>query len=154
MGAERDGGALPRIDEHSIAVDASPEAALAAARDVMTGTPSRPAIAGARLLGCRQLHPGGPPERVGSTLLGFEVVRSTPAEWALEGRHRFSRYGLTFRAEPAGAGASRLSAETHAEFPGAAGRVYRGLVIGTRGHVVAVRRLLRAAKRRAERHVN
>lgn len=35
-------------------------------------------------------------------------------------------------------------------FPGTAGRGYRTLVIGTRGHVVAVRRLLRATRRRAE----
>jgi hypothetical protein len=149
--AERDAGTLPRIDEHSIAVHAPPEAALAAARDVMTGTPSRPALAGARLLGCRELRPAGLPEEVGSTLLGFEVVRSTSSEWALQGRHRFSSYGLTFRAEPDGAGGSRLHAESHAAFPGLAGRLYRGLVIGTRGHVLAVRRLLRAAKRRAER---
>ncbi len=48
-------------------------------------------------------------------------------------------------------GTTTVLAESRAEFPGASGRVYRGLVIGTRGHVVAVRRLLQAIKRRAER---
>ena len=69
---------------------------------------------------------------------------------ALEGRHRYSRYALTFRIDPDGDG-SRLSAETRAEFPGWAGRAYRAGVIGTRGHVVVVRRLLRSVKARAER---
>jgi hypothetical protein len=44
-----------------------------------------------------------------------------------------------------------LCAETRAAFPGIGGRVYRGLVIGTGGHVLVVRGLLRAARRYAER---
>jgi hypothetical protein len=43
-----------------------------------------------------------------------------------------------------------VRAETRAAFPGLQGRAYRALVIGTRGHVLAVRRLLRAVKARAE----
>ena len=46
---------------------------------------------------------------------------------------------------------TRLGAETWAEFPGIHGRAYRAAVIGTRGHVVAVRRILAAVKRGAER---
>jgi hypothetical protein len=44
----------------------------------------------------------------------------------------------------------RLSAETRAEFPGRSGSAYRALVIGTRGHVLAVNSILRAVRRRAE----
>jgi hypothetical protein len=72
------------------------------------------------------------------------------AELALEGEHRFSRYELTFRTDRLAQDRSRLRAETRADFPGPAGRVYRALVIGTRGHVVAVRRMLVATKRHAE----
>jgi hypothetical protein len=59
----------------------------------------------------------------------------------LEGRHRFSRYALTFRLREAG-NATTVTAESRAEFPGMAGTAYRALVVGTGGHVVAVRRLL------------
>jgi hypothetical protein len=68
----------------------------------------------------------------------------------LRGRHRFSDYALIFRFEDAGADRTLLSAETRATFPGLAGRVYRTLVIGTRGHVLVTSRLLKAAKRQAE----
>ncbi len=67
----------------------------------------------------------------------------------LEGRHRFSRYRLAFEIVPLGGG-SRLKAITHAAFPGLVGQAYRTLVIGTKGHVVATTRILRAVKRRAE----
>jgi hypothetical protein len=78
------------------------------------------------------------------------VARSeAPVELALEGSHRFSRYALILRIDDLG-GRSRLRAETRAEFPGPHGRVYRALVIGTRGHVLMVRRILGAVKRRAE----
>jgi hypothetical protein len=39
-------------------------------------------------------------------------------------------------------------AETRAVFPGLKGRVYRALVIGTRLHVLAVRRVLGGVSRR------
>ena len=44
-----------------------------------------------------------------------------------------------------------LGAETRAEFPGKTGRLYRTAVIGTRGHVLATRSVLRTVRRRAER---
>lgn len=112
--------------------------------------PSRRAIG--RLLGVDPLDSSGDPLERGSTILGFRVERAVPgAELALEGRHRFSRYALIFRIHELGPGRSRLRAETRAVFPGAAGRVYRALVIGTHGHVVAVRRMLRATRARAQR---
>lgn len=87
---------------------------------------------------------------------GFCVSRSGPNEIALEGEHRFARYALVFRLDPLGGGSSsggsgtRLRAETRAAFPGLRGRAYRTLVIGTRGHVLVVRRLLEAVRRSAE----
>ena len=66
----------------------------------------------------------------------------------LVGRHRFSRYALVFTLSD-DAGGTRLAAETWAEFPGVQGRAYRAAVIGTRGHVVMVRRMLAAVARRA-----
>ena len=69
----------------------------------------------------------------------------------LEGEHRFSRYALIFHLDPLPGGRSRVRAETRAAFPGLRGRAYRALVIGTRGHVLAVKRLLRAVRARAER---
>jgi hypothetical protein len=88
----------------------------------------------------------------GSPVVGFRVVRANrPTLLALEGEHRYSRYALTFRLEELGPGRTEVRAETHAEFPGVQGRVYRALVIGSRAHVITVRSMLRAVKRRAER---
>ena len=69
---------------------------------------------------------------------------------SLRGAHRFSQYALEFSAHPGGNGTTRLRADTSADFPGVPGTLYRVLVIGTRGHATAVRRLLNAVKHRAE----
>ena len=45
-----------------------------------------------------------------------------------------------------------MPAETRAEFPHLKGAIYKGLVIGTRMHVLATRRILAGVKRNAERH--
>ena len=87
----------------------------------------------------------------GPLLGGFHVVGAErPRRWWLEGRHRFSVYALEFRIEELGPGRSRLSAESRAAFTGWAGSLYRTLVIGSGGHRVAVRRMLRSVKVRAE----
>jgi hypothetical protein len=65
-------------------------------------------------------------------------------------RHRFSTYAMILRLEPDGHGGTDLRAETDAVFPGLTGGAYRALVIGTRGHVLGMRRLLAAVRRRAE----
>ncbi len=89
---------------------------------------------------------------IGSTFPGFLVTRVIePAVLALEGQHRYSRYGLIFSLEPTKDERTLLRAETRAEFPGFKGTVYKTLVIGSRGHVVVTNRLLGAVKRRAER---
>jgi hypothetical protein len=140
MGVSEEIAALPYVDEHALAVAASPEEtweALQAVTERSFGEGAAPQLA--RLLGCEDES-------------GFHVAGSEPGrELALAGRHRFSRYALIFRLDASPAGGSRLRAETRAEFPGAKGAVYRALVIGSRGHVLATRRLLGAVKRRAER---
>jgi hypothetical protein len=82
---------------------------------------------------------------------GFAVAEAVaPRRVALCGAHRFSRYELAFQIEP-GAGSVTLSARTAAEFPGILGSVYRALVIGSGGHGILVRRMLRRMARSAER---
>ncbi|HEY5977614.1 MAG TPA: hypothetical protein VIT85_07130 [Solirubrobacterales bacterium] len=145
---------LPRIDEHSILID-TPRGR---AWDALLGVAERSVGAAgapryARLVGCEDTEAGGPrPLGPGSTMPGFHVESATaPGELALAGAHRFSDYGLIFRLEEAGEGRTRVRAETRADFPGLKGQAYKTLVIRTRGHVLAVRRVLAATKRRAER---
>lgn len=73
---------------------------------------------------------------------GFSIVEEEPPHLlGLAGRHRFSRYALDLRLEEAEAG-TRVSAVTYADFPGPRGAAYRAAVVGSRGHVLAVRRML------------
>ena len=153
-----DGGSpaseLPRIDEHRVAIAAEPaavwDALLATLGESFSG---RAPTAYARLIRGRPARASGPrPLAAGSEVPGFRVVRAEPANaLELEGRHLFSRYALRFRLDPQGT-TTELAAESLAEFPGPHGRAYRLLVISTRGHVVGVRRLLAAVRRRAEKH--
>jgi hypothetical protein len=143
---------LPRVDEHVVTIDASVADVWRALGVTLDRSfTNKPASIYARLVGCREYGPRGPrPLAAGSTIPGFRVVQAIPgAELVLDGRHRFSNYALTFRLESAGPNCTRLRAETRAAFPGAAGAVYRALVIGTRGHVIGVRRLLTTVQRRA-----
>jgi hypothetical protein len=145
---------LPYVDEHSVEIDTEPQATWDVLLRVVHGSFGGAASSQiARLLGCEQTHRGGDPEHPGATVPGFVVARSiAPTLYALLGAHRFARYALVFRIDAIDDGdRSRLHAETRAEFPGVKGRAYRTLVIGTRGHVLVVRRLLGTVKRRAER---
>jgi hypothetical protein len=145
---------LPHVDEHSVAVDAGRQATWEALLRVVEGSVSSTAAPRyARLVGCADTTASGPrPLAAGSTVPGFHVESTTePGELALAGSHRFSDYALIFRLDELEGGDTRIRAETRAEFPGLKGTVYRGLVIGTRMHVLAARRILGAAKRRAER---
>jgi hypothetical protein len=145
---------LPRVDEHAIVVGAAAPVLWDAMLQVLERSSSRPrATAVARALGCRDTAASGPrPLAAGSAFPGFHVAAAdAPRELQLAGSHRFSRYALIFRLGELGSGQVQLCAETRAEFPGPHGAVYRALVIGTGGHVLAVRRLLAAVKRRAER---
>jgi len=145
---------LPYVDEHSTIVAVPPEPTWEALLRVVEGTVSGGGASRfARLLGCADTEASGPrPLALGSTVPGFHVADAQPpGELFLGGRHRFSRYALNFRLDALGDGRTRLRAETRAEFPGLEGGIYRGLVIGTRMHVLATRRILAATKRRAER---
>jgi hypothetical protein len=145
---------LPHVDEHSLTVEAGREASWAALLHVAEATVSSAgAPRYARLVGCADTAAAGPrPLAVGSTFPGFHVAAAEePKELALAGSHRFSDYALIFRLEEMPDGRTRVHAETRAAFPGLKGALYKGLVIGTRLHVLATRRVLGATKRRAER---
>jgi hypothetical protein len=79
---------------------------------------------------------------------GFRIADEVEGKRvALTGRHRFARYRLEFELGPESAGHTRLSVLSYAEFPGALGRLYRTLLMGTGGHVLAVRHMIRAISR-------
>jgi hypothetical protein len=114
---------LPHIDEHSTQIPAATDRVWAA----LTESTRRLAA--------------GP---------GFSIAEVRAGERiALRGRHPFSRYELVFELEELGPERSRLRAVTNAAFPGPHGCAYRALVIGSGGHRVVVRRMLRAIGRRA-----
>jgi hypothetical protein len=146
-------GRLPFIDEHAVEVAATRERAWDALREVLERSfRGRRTELFARLLGASQTQPRGDPGETGASIVGFRVARAqAPTELDLEGEHRFSRYALTFRLDALADQRSRIRAETRAEFPGLHGRAYRAAVIGTRAHVVLVRRLLHAIRAMAER---
>jgi len=144
---------LPCIDEHTITISVDdPMCVWRALGDVLARS-RVPGFGRSHVPRFMRVDPGkrsGDPLHIGSTLPGFTVVGADPCrELALQGQHRFSSYALIFRLAT-GEHRTTLSAETRAAFPGIGGRVYRGLVIGTRGHVLVVRGVLRAARRRAE----
>lgn len=144
---------LPRIDEHAVDTLAPPEVVWAILpRGLEAALGHRRARRLARLLGCRERGAAEPfRAEPGATLPGFRVgFAEPPHALGLEGRHRFSRYALTFRIEPRGDG-STVRAETRAAFPGLRGRLYRALVVGSGGHVIVTRRILESLARRAER---
>jgi hypothetical protein len=143
---------LPEIDEHSVIVRAPQEVVWDAVVATIHAPGGKASERVAEALGCDDTEASGAAGAIGSTVPGFTLVRVVkPAVLALEGRHRFSVYGLIFKLEPTKDDRTLLRAETRARFPGLVGQVYKTLVIRTRGHVLAVNRILRAVRRRAER---
>jgi hypothetical protein len=143
---------LPYLDEHATTVAAGVDDVWLALVETLDRTFSRPHVTGfTRAVGCADPTASGPrPLAEGSTIPGFRVAAAVPgSELVLQGRHHFSTYALIFRLEQVDAGRSLLRAESRAAFPGLAGGVYRLLVVGTRGHVFATRRLLSAIASRA-----
>ena len=105
----------------------------------------------AMALRCKPDHATGSPDAIGASVPGFRVMRCVaPTEWTLEGEHLFSHYSLTFRITPLDSDHCRVNAESCAVFPGLRGAAYRALVIGTGGHVIGVRGILRKIKIAAE----
>ncbi len=130
---------LPFVDEHSQSIDAPVEAVWSALLRALRRQ-GRSAGHLARLLGCVPAQ--GTPEfagRPGDAVPGFRVVAVEPGQrLELHGRHRFARYSLTFLLTDA-----QLRAQTHAAFPGILGRLYRAAVIGTGGHRLITKKILR-----------
>lgn len=128
-------GTLPYVDEHAIRI--------AASREQVWGALQRFAVTSLCL-------PEGHP--IGRLLdthprAGFEISESRPPErLTLVGRHRFSRYQLTFELTDAAGGVTHLRAQTYAQFPGIGGRIYRALVIGSRAHLLATNNMLRSVR--------
>jgi hypothetical protein len=145
---------LPYIDEHRIRIGATRDhvwgALISVLRTQLDGNVPKPL---ARLLGLTPAELRGGwygTLSAGDSLPGFEVAESqAPARLALRGEHRFSRYALVFELDATGAADCTLCARSWAAFPGLAGRGYRAIVIGTGGHRLVVRRLLRIVARRA-----
>ncbi|HET6399545.1 MAG TPA: hypothetical protein VFH47_08340 [Candidatus Thermoplasmatota archaeon] len=150
--ARKPSASLPFVDEHQCTAGASLAQAWAGLVEELRSTFSGAhATAFARAVGCQHLlldllFPGKD-----ATIVGFRAADVRPPHaLVLEGHHRFARYRLSFRLAPDCEG-TRLSATTHAAFPGAAGAAYRALVIGTRLHVLVTRGILRRAAARAQR---
>lgn len=141
-----DAAALPFVDEHRVLVKASAVAVWAQLGHAISRP--RPRLSGlvALLLGTRPARAAGDPLTSGSTLTGFAVTTAVPAErLVLTGRHRFASYTLIFTLREQD-GTTRLTARTHARFPGLRGHAYRALVIGTGAHRIALTRLLRGIR--------
>ena len=134
---------LPYIDDQSQPVDAPADEVWTALlkvlrREMGGGAPI------ARILGCDPADGTTAFAGPGDTVPGFRVIEADPGRrLALRGRHRFSRYALTFFVE-----GDRLRAQTHAAFPGVLGWLYRAAVIGSGGHGIVTRRLLRRVRPR------
>ena len=122
---------LPHVDEHEVVLPVPIEAAWSAVHRSV-----------ARSFLLRDGHPlagilGAEPRQ------GFEVVsESSPTRLELAGRHRFSRYRLTFVLVATSPRSTTVRAITDAAFPGLHGSVYRTLVIGTGAHARIVRGIL------------
>jgi hypothetical protein len=130
--------APPYIDEHTIAIAAPRDVvwtALCRYADASIGIPAGHPLA--KLLGTE-------PAR------GFGVTASRPQQHlGLGGRHRFSRYLLTFDLTELPDGRTQVSARSYGAFPGLLGQVYRTLVVGSRGHVLSVRHMLQGIRRQS-----
>lgn len=128
---------LPYIDEHSVDLREPRDVAWRALEEYATGLRFGRGNPLAAILGTQPRA-------------GFRVAESVSGErLSLEGRHRFSRYRLVFELGPSTSGSIRLSATTYAVFPGLHGRVYRALVIGSRGHALATAQMVRIIRRRS-----
>lgn len=143
---------LPPIDEHYIDVDAPAEVTYAALFPAIESAfGGKFAQSYCERVGALETETRGDLHHPGGTLPGFTVTRAiAPVMLAMTGEHRFAKYAIVFRIDLLPGQRSRLRLETRAEFVPGKGRIYRAAVIGTRGHVLAARRMLSAIKKRAE----
>ncbi|APE16930.1 hypothetical protein K0O64_03195 [Mycolicibacterium pallens] len=112
---------LPYIDEHAITVPANRATTWHAVLRTMCSNPDDPT----------------------TVPFGFTLdTAEQPDRFALRGRHWFAKYKLIFLLTDTDTG-TRVAAQTWAAFPGFKGKIYRALVIGSGGHRVVVRRMLK-----------
>ncbi|MGW5222615.1 hypothetical protein ACWEQA_32540 [Nocardia sp. NPDC004085] len=112
---------LSYIDEHARSVAANRDRAWEAVLDVV----------------CPDPHEPSPPA-------GFVIDSVTrPHRLALRGQHWFSKYALIFELDEEGPSRTRVRARSYGDFPGLHGRIYRALVVGSGGHRLVVRHMLR-----------
>lgn len=91
------------------------------------------------------------PEDLSTLPRGFVLDEAdAPRRFVAKGQHWFSRYRLTFELKDMGGGRTELTAISHGAFPGLHGRIYRALVIGSGGHRIIVRDMLRRIAGNAE----
>lgn len=130
------------IDEHTITITASRHAVWTSLRTFVGGM-----VRDARTpLGSRVERLLGTEPRS-----GFAVAQESPERRiVLVGQHRFARYRLEFELTDGAAGIT-VTARSFGDFFGHRGRCYRLLVVGTRGHVLVVRRMLRTIRSRSMR---
>ncbi len=132
--------ALPFVDEHHVVVAGSVAQVWERLIRLLPGFASGGPLV--HVLGTQPRYASGTIPDEGSALAGFKVERSVPGQLLLlTGRHRFSRYALTFTLT-AQDGETLLAARTNAAFPGVLGFFYRQLVIGSGAHRVLVKRFL------------
>ena len=146
-------GLLPFVDVHQVEIEAPADLVWEALLSSMPSPRTRWLLRGwAALWRAEPCDSNGLAAHVlGAERAGFEVcevVRQTT--YALAGRHRFARYQLVFTLGRVGVANTRLGAETFAEFPGSAGRVYETMLIRTGAHAATVRYLLWRVRQRAE----
>jgi hypothetical protein len=144
---------LPFVDAWSVDIDAPARIVWEA---VLASTPgARPGLAPralALVLGASPADSNGLASHViGAERPGFAVCEVVvPVTYALSGQHRFSNYQLVLRIDQRGPGQSRLTAETFANFPGPAGRLYRMLLMDFELHALVMWSMVRRIRRRAE----
>lgn len=130
---------LPLLDKHSATLPAGQSAVWEVVRRYARGLAEADRLVLGPVLGT------GPRS-------GFELAEVVDGErLALAGRHRFARYRLVFELRAEANSATTVAVLSFATFPGARGRLYRRLVTGTGGHVLAVRRMLRTIRREVAR---
>ena len=145
---------LPYIDEHSITIEADPERTWEILIGMLARLGSGVPLPMNRALGLQPSERSGAwreDAHSGDSLPGFRVAESEPPKrLELRGEHRFSTYALIFElAESGKEGETKLSAQTWAAFPGLTGGIYRAMVIGSRGHRLAVWHMLHQVAARA-----
>ena len=147
---------LPPIDEHYIDVEAPAEATYAALFPTLeSALGSKFAHSYCERIGAIETEAHGDRHHPGGTLPGVCVTRAiAPVMLALAGEHKYAKYAVVFRIDLLPGQRSRVRLETRAQFAAGKGKLYRAAVVGTRGHILIVNRMLRSIKRRSERSVN